>query len=226
MSKCKWCEQKSIFLMVDEFGLCNNCSQGIRVEYNSRMKVVRESLAIMQSSKNIDTIASRYSIIMEHVQRFKEFEAKGLIIDGFVRTETFDNLWEGKDLLIFQNVQKEIDNLVEKAKSTTTPKTQINIFTKALVLIDHAKELTTNDTPLEKAREQTAGVIHQIQLETHLEEAKKAEFKGGYKKALDSYLDALYFLRNDGIDDAEQYKIIDPIEEKISELKERISQQK
>lgn len=51
-----------------------------------------------------------------------------------------------------------------------------------------------------------------------LEAARKAEFKGQKKKALDQCQDALYFLYNDEIDDSLQAEKIVEIEAKISEL--------
>lgn len=60
--------------------------------------------------------------------------------------------------------------------------------------------------------------LHETQLNAFLEEARKAEFKGNKKKALDQYKEALYFLRNDEIDDSLQAGKIKEIEKKISEL--------
>ena len=48
-----------------------------------------------------------------------------------------------------------------------------------------------------------------------LDKAKKYEFKGNNKKALDFYYDALYLLRTDNVDDKEQRERIIEIENKI-----------
>ncbi len=61
-------------------------------------------------------------------------------------------------------------------------------------------------------------VIQEIQLSSYLNDAKKAEFKGDKKKALDKYYEALYFLQHDEIDDALQTNEIEDIEAKIKEL--------
>ncbi len=60
--------------------------------------------------------------------------------------------------------------------------------------------------------------IQATQLEAFLEAARKAEFKRQAKKALDSYYDALYFLKHDEIDDVHQAEHIRMIEEKILAL--------
>ena len=51
-----------------------------------------------------------------------------------------------------------------------------------------------------------------------LEAARKAEFKGDKKKALDRYYDAVYFLRRDDVKDSLEEDIIGEIELKVKEL--------
>ena len=54
-----------------------------------------------------------------------------------------------------------------------------------------------------------------------IEKAKKFEFKEQYSKALDQYYEALYVLKTDDVDDAEQGAEIKELELKIQELKSR-----
>jgi len=57
-------------------------------------------------------------------------------------------------------------------------------------------------------------------LNKYLEEAGKAEFKGNLKKALDQYQEALYFLKNDDVDDILQSKEIASIESLVTKYRE------
>ena len=52
----------------------------------------------------------------------------------------------------------------------------------------------------------------------YVETAEKAEFKGNTKQALDQYLEALYFLKTDDVDDQLQAAEIARISRKIAEL--------
>lgn len=61
-----------------------------------------------------------------------------------------------------------------------------------------------------------------LEYRSFIEAAQKAEFKGSFKKALDQYQEALYFLRTDEIDDSDQQRAIVSLESKIEELKDRI----
>lgn len=80
------------------------------------------------------------------------------------------------------------------------------------------KELLLNKSKLDEMEIKVRKFLHETQLNAFLEEARKAEFKGNKKKALDQYKEALYFLRNDEIDDSLQAGKIKEIEKKISEL--------
>ena len=57
----------------------------------------------------------------------------------------------------------------------------------------------------------------------YLEAARKAEFKGNVKKAIDQYQEALFFIRNDDIDDTQQRFEINEIETKLTELRCRVN---
>ncbi len=71
---------------------------------------------------------------------------------------------------------------------------------------------------LERVEIEAREEMDRTRLQVELSKAEKAEFKGQKKKALDAYLDALFVIRKDSIDDSHQQKEIDAIEEKIRSL--------
>jgi hypothetical protein len=71
---------------------------------------------------------------------------------------------------------------------------------------------------LDSLEQQIATEISKTQLNGYLEEAKKNEFKGQKKKALDKYYEALYLLKHDDVDDSLQQDNIQFLESKIKEL--------
>lgn len=86
-----------------------------------------------------------------------------------------------------------------------------------LKLRDH-KDKLTNKNFLEDLERQIISTLHNVQLEGYLDAAKRADFKGQKKKALDQYYEALYFLKHDEIEDSLQMEHISTIEAKIEEL--------
>jgi tetratricopeptide (TPR) repeat protein len=78
MGKCKYCGRNGFFLFVDEDGLCKKCAPLLKWEVDRRVRIIKESDAIIKRSKNTSTICSRYNTILANLNRFIELEQKGL----------------------------------------------------------------------------------------------------------------------------------------------------
>gem|GEM_PF-6975939 len=95
---------------------------------------------------------------------------------------------------------------------STTLQTKINPLSKVLFKVQDYKNKTLKPNILDPLEQKITQEIHKIQVNSFINEAKKAEFKGNIKKALDKYYEALYFLKTDKIDDAKQQETILAIE--------------
>ena len=85
-------------------------------------------------------------------------------------------------------------------------------------LSEKRKQELRDQAKLDQLEARVRRFSHETQLNAYLEAARKAEFKGQKKKALEQYKEALYFLKTDEIDDLSQAEEISKIEAKISEL--------
>jgi hypothetical protein len=94
----------------------------------------------------------------------------------------------------------------------------VSIAEKALVQLQEFRGKMDDSGAMNALEARLAGFIHDRQLEGHLDAARKAEFKGLPKKAIDAYQEALYLLRADRIDDGVQARQISEIEEKLKRL--------
>ncbi|MFX0203769.1 MAG: hypothetical protein ACFFCW_47325, partial [Candidatus Hodarchaeota archaeon] len=122
------------------------------------------------------------------------------------------------DQIVLEGVTEEVEKALAKAEIATTPRISINEANKALLKIREGKKELRDQTKLDQLEIRVRRFSHETQLNAYLEAARKAEFKGQDKKALDQYQEALYFLRSDEIDDSLQAEKIGEIEAKISEL--------
>lgn len=122
------------------------------------------------------------------------------------------------DQIVLEGVTEEAEKALAKAEIATTPRISINEANKALLKIREGKKELRDQTKLDQLEARVLRFSHEIQLNAYLEAARKAEFKGQKKKALDQYQEALYFLRSDEIDDSLQAGKIAEIEAKISDL--------
>lgn len=218
MAKCKWCSRSGFFLSVNANGVCNNCSTIISLDVNQKLRIVKESLDIIQKSKNIDTVISRYDLAMENIESLIQYENKGISVTSTPPSKNLSLLKKDREAIIIEKIKEEYRNVLSKVEVATTSKAKITQLSKFLLRVREIKVKLGASSALDSLETELSNLINQGQLNEYLDEAKKAEFKGNKKKALDSYYEALYFIRNDNINDKAQRRIIDEIEGKIREL--------
>jgi hypothetical protein len=85
-----------------------------------------------------------------------------------------------------------------------------------------AKYLQDSDF-FDKIDIQTRNKIHSLRLEEIIGKAKKFEYKDQYPKAIDQYLEAVYYLKTEAVDKEFAQIKINTLEKKIESLRERIS---
>lgn len=91
----------------------------------------------------------------------------------------------------------------EKASLAATPRTKERALATAVLKVEEVAEAAGASDGIEAPHvEQLHREILRVMLDGFLEVARKAEFKGDTKKAVDPYLEALFFLRDDDVDDA------------------------
>jgi len=80
MPQCKMCGRKSIFLSVNEYGLCDMCYSYICEDYRNRERILVESRKIIETSKNPETQLRRINVMKEHFQVLLKYEKMGIPI--------------------------------------------------------------------------------------------------------------------------------------------------
>jgi len=74
------CGRKSIFLSVNEYGLCDMCYSYICEDYRNRERILVESRKIIETSKNSETQLCRINVMKEHFQVLLKYEKMGIPI--------------------------------------------------------------------------------------------------------------------------------------------------
>lgn len=123
------------------------------------------------------------------------------------------------------SLETELGKMQKHAQTVKTKTAKISAANKALLVLQRAEEDLETAYPqeiIDRWRKVFFMFIHHTELETLLMKADKAEFKEEWKKALNAYLDVLYFLKRDDIPDEEQAEQIAYIEGKISEMQEHV----
>jgi len=184
----------------------------------NRGRVINDCMSLVAESKNMKTRLSRCDILLEHAQALLKYEHEEIPTLTPSPSQLLSQYAAMRDQIVLEGIKAEVEKALAKAEIATTPRTSINEANKALLKIREGKQELRDQAKLDQLEARVRRFTHETQLNAYLEEARKAEFKGQKKKALDQYQEALYFLRSDEIDDSLQAEKIGEIEAKISEL--------
>lgn len=218
MATCKNCKRSGLFFSVNKYGVCNTCYSAIIFETQSRFRVIDGSMKIVSDSKKTDTRLSRCDLIIVHAKELMKFEKMGIPTTQPQPSIIVRTYEDNKLKLIKEDVTESTRLALEKARLATTATSKVSHLSKVVLKVVDYRRIYPNESDLMTAEAKLRKVIQEIQLSSYLNDAKKAEFKGDKKKALDKYYEALYFLQHDEIDDALQTNEIEDIEAKIKEL--------
>lgn len=218
MAECKMCGRKGLFLSVSANGLCKSCEPIVVMDVQQRGRIINDSRKLVAESKNMKTRLSRCDLLIEHAQALLEYEHKGIPTVSPSPSQLLSEYTAMRNQIVLEGVTAEVEKALTKAEIAVTPRTSINEANKALLKILEGKQELRDQAKLDQLEARVRRFSHETQLNAYLEAARKAEFTGQKKKALEQYQEALYFLKTDEIDDLSQAEEISKIEAKISEL--------
>jgi hypothetical protein len=188
-----------------------------------RARIMSDSIKLVKESKKLDTQLSRCDLIIEHASALVKYEQRGIPTFDPLPSTLVKECRTMHDQIIVAALATEFENVRSKVEIASSVNSKVTLLSKVLLKIREYKPKANNPTVLDSLEQQASQLIQEIQLAGYLDEAKKAEFKGQKKKALDQYYEALYFLKNDQIDDSLQQEHIRFIETKIAELGGKIA---
>lgn len=217
-NQCLLCEKKGVFLSISANGLCDSCNQVVVMDVLQKGRIIQDCIKLIAKSKKMDIRLARCDLLVEHAKSLLRYEQKGIPTINPWPSQLLSKYGDMHDTIILECVTADVEKILTKVKAATTPNTKINETTKALLKINEGKKELQNPSTLDVLETRVRCVSYEAQLEAYLEAARKAEFKGQKKKALDQYQEALYFLRNKVSNAEIQAEKIDEIEAKISRL--------
>jgi len=216
--QCKACKNEFRESKISEYGLCETCNYVALQNVVSFTEIFEDSYRIIESSKNIDTIISRYDLIIDKAETiYRGWDTFGHI--KFTADEFVENSKDDKDQAIINHLNSELEKAKLKSKEAQTIASKISPFKKLKTLVEKLYRETYNKKKdIELFSQLLEAAINAIKYDDFIEKAKKFEFKGNNSKALDNYFEALYTLRTDNIEDSNQLKQIHKLEAKIRSL--------
>lgn len=218
MAQCKFCERKGFFLSVDSNGLCRNCSPSIVLDIDQRKRVMDDSLRLAQEGKTFATRLSRCDLLLEHAEHLLQYEWKSIPTLSPLPSEILSKFKAYRDSLILEEAQKVAEKAEQKAEVAATTTAKHNALANALLKVQEIMTDSSDPSVGQGIELELKSLMHKAKLDGFLDAARKAEFKGNTKKAIDQYQEALFFIKNDDVFDDQQNNEIEQIKSKLREL--------
>lgn len=113
----------------------------------------------------------------------------------------------------------ESRSLIQEAQTSVTISKKLEIATKALNILDSAIQFYPGEQSLLESASAVNEFIATAKISHWIEQAEKAAFKGNYKRAINHYRDALFYLARQNIRSSERDLIAEKINLEIGKLK-------
>lgn len=211
------CNKSGFFLSVSPQGLCSSCVNHIKIEIQQRLRIIGDSHNIIGKSKNIEIIISRCDLLIENLKELSKYDKYKIVEMNFGNSaQSYEVL---KEELILKNLKTSYDSIKEKLLTLSTTNAEVNQLNKLKVEVQKYYHLIQrNAGDINQLIIVIDKEISKVQFDDFIYKAKKNEFKGNKKKALDYYYEALYLLKTDKVEDNEQLTQIREVQNKIKEL--------
>lgn len=194
------------------------------MDVEQKARIIKESAEIVEKSKKLETRLSRSDVIVALARDLYKYERLGIPTLNPPPSALGKTFSDRRNQIIIESLAEEVKTARQKAALATGARSKVNHLMKSLLRVREYAEKLADRSPLTTLEAELKQEIHAIQLHEYLDAARKAEFKGNKKKALDQYYEALYFLRHDDIDDQLQEASIAEIEGKIKALGGNVDQ--
>jgi len=210
-----------MFVKVDYRGLCKSCAPKVSFELQQRARVIESSLKIVNDGKVFKTRWERCELVLDHARQLQRYEQMDISVSDPSPSTVIANLEEVKEEILAEQIELILKDSISKAKLAKTDSSTTAAINKGITKLENLSEIVGDEDSVFKAIDKLNSQSNKILYSYFIEKAKKFEFKEQYSKALDQYYEALYVLKTDDVDDAEQGAEIKELELKIQELKSR-----
>lgn len=177
------------------------------------LAIVQSYVAKVNTAARPETRISNLESAISMLQQMKRnFPEKIDLIDELEKVKNF------RRTLHTEIAEESIEKCMDKARTAKTVASRVNQASKALAVIEGSlrQEYVDKDRMHEYQR-RIEEFISQVQLDDFEQKAERLAMKGQFSKAADACLDAIFHLKNDAIDDAEQKEQFQRLEERLAQ---------
>jgi len=74
---CRWCNALS---QISKLGLCKKCAAVVEIGIHESLRIINDSIQIIDTSKNPSTVLSRKNLIATHISKLKKYRLVGISV--------------------------------------------------------------------------------------------------------------------------------------------------
>lgn len=218
MAKCRYCEKGGLFQSVDNNGLCNKCAYPVISDIQQRARIIDDSIKLAQEGKTFATRLSRHELLIEQLEQLLVYEKRGIPTLSPAPSELIQRMSGYRGTIVGQEIEQIAEKAKKQAELAASVSAKFNALAKAFLRVQEIIEGEGQSLSDHRTAIELRLLMHKSKIEGYITEARKAEFKGNAKKAIDQYQEALFYIQNDDIDDSMQSELITNVAAKLSEL--------
>lgn len=207
---------------VDDKVICSKCHREMVTYCNSRTRKINKAQDEIEDSKSLKNNLNNFNIIIKNTNELSKYTNLGFNIFNPEPSDIIENWNNDKDKIILDGLEADFKEGIKRSKIATTSNSKITPFKKILANIDEIENEIKNKEKLDKFKLKIKELKYEIQIDNFIEDAKKEQFKGNNKKAINKYKEALYILKNMDTKNLEFFSKENKIEEKILELEKSL----
>ena len=161
------------------------------------------------------------NLVIQLASDLIKYEQRGIWNLEFSPQRLVQSFTARREELYLEDAKSVAADAIKKARIASSARSAANLLGKAVVKIEGVLGGVLDKTPFHNLCDSLRTEALKMQLYEFIQSAKKAEFKGNMKKAIDQFQEALFFLLNDDIPDEKQEKAISWLKKKIAELEQK-----
>ena len=138
MATCKWCGKKGLFLTTNVYGLCKNCSFIILSNKQSDDRAINDSLRLIEKTKNVETLISRYNFIIKKLEDYLPLYRHGINLYGKDLIDSIQEVKYAKNqsiLELLQNDKEMVLNKIQSLKTDSSKRKNVEKFNSSLISV-------------------------------------------------------------------------------------------
>lgn len=153
MGWCKNCGRGGIFYSLTKNGLCKACARRLFSEGNRRVKIINDTVAMINATKDVKRNLPRYEKVIANLEAFLEYERKGIQLTTRSQKSAMNEVLNERDFAISNWLSNEFNSAIAKSRVATTSSAKKNAILSFIKKSELMKANMTDTSEADKIEE-------------------------------------------------------------------------